>query len=135
MLSNLLRSARVMTLRAQLWWLGQRMEMQMATPPVKRRRRKAVTQPEVVAPTELATCVDDPDGLAMGIETVKFFAAHPLMEGRRRHFSPAEVTQLLADSLLKRGMPHEILIKTRWMWVGGKHGCPELYLILPGIEA
>ena len=136
MLTNLLRTARVMSIRAQIWWLGYMMESQMAENPItpKRRRRK-ITQPEVLNADVQAAELNDPDGVGMTESTVRFFASDPLMSSRRRHLGPHDVSHLIAESLQRHGMPADVLAKTRWLWVGGKNGCPELYLILPGIEA
>jgi hypothetical protein len=140
MLADLVRNARVFSLQARIWWLRRAMETAMADDPVapkrRRRRPRPVTQPEVVtAEVPAPSLADAETGVALSKDMMTFFSSHPALAKRRVHFDAQELIQLLSEALLKRGMPPEKLARTKWMWVPGPAGCPQLFLILPGIEA
>lgn len=137
MLSRMLRTAALTNLRFQTWLLKRAIEAweafgdPMSQPPPSVKRRKKAPEPTVPAAETLSE-----NGIHVEPESAAFFTQHPLMESRRRFIGQPELTHLLASGLLKAGMPAELLAHTRWLWVSNREtGTPELYLILPGIDA
>lgn len=114
-----------------------------AAPAVRRRRRDTArtapppppTRPDVVNANPAADTLDNGEGVSLEKDALAFYCGHPLMERRRLHFDSQELIQLIGESLIRKGLPKDKLNHTRWLWVGNRSGCPELFLILPGAEA
>lgn len=104
--------------------------------PVRRRRRPKDTQPEELTEQEINDrTVADPNGIRLSEGMLEFLTKHPIMAHRRLHFDATEVATLVTEALIRRGIDREVLIGTRFIWVGSGSGCPELYMIRAGIEA
>lgn len=103
------------------------------------RRKPRATRPPPIPPVpEVVPSLaedGDPTAISLSLDQLRFFVEHPIMEHRRVRFESDVISNLIAESLVRRGMNPAALQRARWLWVGTPAGRPELCLILPGIEA